>query len=317
MKFLIRFITVLLFIFSITNLNAQTTVYVCTTNGAYGFCYGNNSTSGCAYNQCIKHGGQTPSVVLSHSGKGYGAIAVGKGSTGEQIVGASAGYDTLSGAMARAKEECARRGGKNIYIDDTFHDKEEEKKQQKETKEDEKKRKEANDFDKEVKNQKSGELEKTNKKEDDFWSGKGTNQNDSSNNSNDFWEGNGTRTEEENFDKNTVSKKSNQFIGEIESRTKTVTIVCRDHGDEDGDRVQIRNNKEIIKSNLYLTNAKKTIVVNLNFGMNRLDFKALNQGTAGPNTAEFDIYDDKGKRISTKKWNLLTGFTGTLLIVKL
>ena len=51
--------------------------------------------------------------------------------------------------------------------------------------------------------------------------------------------------------------------------------------------------------------------------MNRLDFKALNQGSSGANTAEFDIYDDNGKLISTKKWDLLTGYTGTLLIVKL
>lgn len=314
MKFLLRTIILVFFIFLNTNLFSQTTVYVCTTNGAYGYCYGNNSTSGCAYNHCIQHGGKTPSVILSHSGKGYGAIAIGKGASGEQIVGASAGYDTLSDAMTRAKEECARRGGKNVYIDKTFHDKEEEKEEEKKEEENEDK-----DFEKEVKSQDNDDLKQTNKKEDDFWSGNSnsTKTTTSNNSNNDFWDGNGTQSEESNFDKNTVSKKSNQFIGEIESKTKTVTIVCRDHGDEDGDRVQIRNNKEIIKSNLYLTNAKKRITVDLNFGMNRLDFKALNQGSAGPNTAEFDIYDDKGKRISTKKWNLLTGFTGTLLIVKL
>lgn len=296
MNVFLRTIILLFFVLLNTSIFSQTTVYVCTTNGAYGFCYGTNSTSSCAYNNCIKHGGKTPSVILSHYGKGYGAIAIGKGEDGQQIVGASAGYDNLGDAKIRAKEECARRGGKNIYIERTFHDKKEDEKEEKEKKE------EVNEK----------------KKEDDFWSGAEKNNTSSSaNKNNDFWDGKGSQSEEANFDKNTVSQKSNQFIGEIESKTKSITIVCRDHGDEDGDRVQIRNNKTIIRSNLYLTNAKKRITVDLNFGMNRLDFKALNQGTAGPNTAEFDIYDDRGKRISTKKWKLLTGFTGTLLIVKL
>lgn len=306
MKFFLRPLTVFFFLFFNTLIFSQTTVYVCTTNGAYGFCYGTNSTSSCAYGQCIKHGGKTPSTILSHQGKGYGAIAIGKGADGQQVVGASAGYDNLADARTRAKEECVRRGGKNVYIDDTFHDKEEDEKDEKDEKDDEKEQEKKNE---ELKQQ---------KKEDDFWSGAQKQNTSATNNSNnDFWDGKGSQSEEANFDKNTVSKKSNQFIGEIESKTRSITIVCRDHGDEDGDRVQIRNNKNIIRSNLYLTNAKKRITVDLNFGMNRLDFKALNQGTAGPNTAEFEIFDDKGKRISTKKWELLTGFTGTLLIVKL
>jgi hypothetical protein len=29
-------------------------------------------------------------------------------------------------------------------------------------------------------------------------------------------------------------------------------------------------------------------------GFNKIDFVALNQGSSGPNTAEFKVYDDKG-----------------------
>lgn len=153
------------------------------------------------------------------------------------------------------------------------------------------------------------------KKEDDFWSG-----NDNSNKkskTNEFWDGKGTAREEKSFKAQTITNKSNQFIGEIRSKTKRIRIVCFDHGQEDGDRVQILNNTHVISRDLYLTNAKKEIIVNLNFGMNRIDFKALSEGSNSPNTATFAIYDDSGKLISEKQWNILTGFTATLLITKL
>lgn len=269
---------------------SQTTVYVCSTNGAYGYCYGNSSTSSCAYNECIQRGGVSPSNILRVSSKGYGAIAVGKDSNGAQKVGAAAGYSSLAEAKQRAIEECKFQGGINPSITRTFHDKEGEKEE-------------------ETEKSKSDE-------DDDFWSGK-KNKATSKNNNQGFWKGKGSNSEEASFDKNTLSKESNQFIGEIESKTTYIKIVCRDHGSQDGDRVQIRNNKRVVKSDLYLTKSSKSITLKLNFGMNRLDFKALNQGSSGANTAEFDIYDDKGKLISTKKWDLLTGYTGTLLIVKL
>lgn len=101
---------------------AQTSVYVCSTNGAYGFCYGNNSVSNCAYNKCINYGGKTPYSILSINSKGYGAIAVGKDDYGRQIVGAAAGYANLEDAKNRAIRECSNRGGRNINISYTFND---------------------------------------------------------------------------------------------------------------------------------------------------------------------------------------------------
>jgi hypothetical protein len=152
---------------------------------------------------------------------------------------------------------------------------------------------------------------------DDFWNGIDASINKKKNTDNDFWKGKGTTSEEDYFKKNTTKPKSNQFIGEIESKTKYIKIICRDHGEEDGDRVSIRNNKQTIKSNLTLQNSSQTISIELKFGMNRIDFKALNQGSKGYNTAEFKVYDDRGKLISSKEWNILTGYTATLLIVKL
>jgi hypothetical protein len=154
---------------------------------------------------------------------------------------------------------------------------------------------------------------------DDFWSGGSDNTKKEMNNDNtsDFWDGEGSTSEEEKFESNTKPLEGNQFIGEIESKTKTLTIVYWDHGMEDGDRVSLSLNKKNIKSNITLTKNQQEIEIKLHFGMNRVDFKALNEGSSSPNTASFKVYDDEGNLISSKEWNITTGFTATLLIVTL
>jgi len=49
---------------------------------------------------------------------------------------------------------------------------------------------------------------------------------------------------------------------------------------------------------------------------NKVEFEALNQGTSGPNTAEFSIFDDKGAVITSDQWDLATGFKGSIMIIK-
>ena len=106
---------------------------------------------------------------------------------------------------------------------------------------------------------------------------------------------------------------SDQFLGEHRVDTKFVNIVCRDHEYPDGDRVQIMLNGYIVKANLLLTSSYRRVEVNLADGKNTVDIIALNQGDSGPNTAEFVVYDDKGKVISSKEWNLLTGVKATII----
>lgn len=106
---------------------------------------------------------------------------------------------------------------------------------------------------------------------------------------------------------------SDQFLGEHRVDTKFVNIVCRDHEYPDGDRVQIVVNGSIIKASLLLTSSYRRVEVNLVDGKNTVDIIALNQGESGPNTAEFVVYDDKGKVISSKEWNLLTGVKATII----
>ncbi len=110
-----------------------------------------------------------------------------------------------------------------------------------------------------------------------------------------------------------IKTMSDQFLGEHNVDTKFVNIVCRDHEYPDGDRVQIMINGYIVKANLLLTSSYRRVEVNLAEGKNTIDIIALNQGDSGPNTAEFVVYDDKGKVISSKEWNLLTGVKATIV----
>lgn len=104
-----------------------------------------------------------------------------------------------------------------------------------------------------------------------------------------------------------IKTMSDQFLGEHRIDTKFVNIVCRDHEYPDGDRVRISVNDITVSPSVLLTNSYRRIEVNLAQGKNTVEILALNQGESGPNTAEFIVYDDKGKVISSKEWNLLTG----------
>ena len=115
---------------------------------------------------------------------------------------------------------------------------------------------------------------------------------------------------------NAKSFYGDQYLGDVKSSAKFVGIVCRDHEYVDGDRVKIYANDEVVEPNILLTGSFKGINLNLDKGFNKLDFEALNQGTSGPNTAQVDVYDDKGQLIYSNKWNLSTGSKATLIIVK-
>ena len=84
----------------------------------------------------------------------------------------------------------------------------------------------------------------------------------------------------------------------------------------DGDRVSILVNDEVVVENITLTYEFRGINLKLKEGFNKIDFVALNQGSSGPNTAELRIYDDSENLLSANQWNLATGSTATLIIVK-
>lgn len=107
-----------------------------------------------------------------------------------------------------------------------------------------------------------------------------------------------------------------QFLGNFKITGNKANIRCRDHEYPDGDRVRVFVNGTVFIIDLLLTGNYKSFDVPLVEGINKIDFVALNQGESGPNTAEFQVFDDNGFQVSSKKWNLLTGVTASIILVK-
>lgn len=155
------------------------------------------------------------------------------------------------------------------------------------------------------------------KRSDDFWSGSEQQNDKSATNKNDFWGGEGTKEEEIELEKTVVKATGNQFIGEKTVRSSNVTISYFDHGQIDGDRVNIYLNNKLVASNVTLTSYSKKTRISLKEGVNRVSFEALNNGNVGINTASFTITDDKGKTLYNNEWNISKGYKGTLLLIKI
>ena len=107
-----------------------------------------------------------------------------------------------------------------------------------------------------------------------------------------------------------------QFFGNFNITGKKANIRCRDHEYPDGDRVRVFVNGVVFIVDLLLTGNFKSFDVPLVEGINKIEFVALNQGESGPNTAQFEVFDDNGVLVSSKKWNLLTGVTASIILIK-
>lgn len=107
-----------------------------------------------------------------------------------------------------------------------------------------------------------------------------------------------------------------QYLGEFTSAGKFVEIYCRDHEYVDGDRVQVLINGKVVAQNIVLSGSFRPVLVTLEKGFNRIEIKALNEGTSSPNTAEFMIYGEDGNVITRNQWNLATGVKASILINK-
>ena len=107
-----------------------------------------------------------------------------------------------------------------------------------------------------------------------------------------------------------------QYLGDVKTGSKFVSIKYRDHEYVDGDLIRSNVNKDIVRSSVYLGGSFSGFTLSLEEGLNEIVFEALNQGSSGPNTAELHVYDDNGFIISAKKWNLLTGYRATIKVIK-
>lgn len=107
-----------------------------------------------------------------------------------------------------------------------------------------------------------------------------------------------------------------QDLGSFRTQSKSVRIICRDFQYPDGDKVTIMINDIPVIKNVTLQSSYQGFDIPLEVGLNKIAFVALNQGTSGPNTAGFKVFDDSGNVISSNEWNLATGAKAIILIAK-
>lgn len=107
-----------------------------------------------------------------------------------------------------------------------------------------------------------------------------------------------------------------QNLGEVTVSRAVVNVAYRDHEAVDGDQIMVMVNEDIVRARVSLYGSFQGFDLPLVKGPNKVEFIALNQGSSGPNTAELHIYDDTGKLISAKEWNLLTGYRATFIVIK-
>ncbi|WP_116787959.1 hypothetical protein [Flavobacterium psychrotrophum] len=110
--------------------------------------------------------------------------------------------------------------------------------------------------------------------------------------------------------------RGNQDFGEIRTKSGYVDIMAADFGAEDGDRVRVLVNGQVVIQEFTLYNTYKPLRVRLNDGFNNIEFEAMNQGTSGPNTAMFILYDQWEVQLMKGEWGLCTGFKGRVMIIK-
>lgn len=108
----------------------------------------------------------------------------------------------------------------------------------------------------------------------------------------------------------------NQYLGSFKTKSLTSTIRYRDAAFVDGDKIKVYLNDQIIVPEVSLNGEFQEFKIKLVDGINKIDFEALNEGFASPNTAEFQVYDDKGTVIESSQWNVGTGYKATIRLIK-
>lgn len=115
---------------------------------------------------------------------------------------------------------------------------------------------------------------------------------------------------------NGVYYRQNQYLGSFKTQSMTSKVRYRDAAFVDGDKIKVYLNNKIIEPEVVLAGDFKGFEIKLEKGINRIDFEALNEGFASPNTAQFEVYDDKGVVVTADQWNVGSGYKATIIIIK-
>ena len=113
-----------------------------------------------------------------------------------------------------------------------------------------------------------------------------------------------------------VAIRGNQDLGNFNIVANFVVVKYRDFGEIDGDQIKILVNGLVIVNRIGLDYDFGITRIELKKGFNKIEFEALNQGRLGPNTAELQVFDDKGNLVSENNWNLVTGFKASIMVFK-
>lgn len=108
----------------------------------------------------------------------------------------------------------------------------------------------------------------------------------------------------------------NQYLGSFVTKSNVSSIRYRDAAFVDGDKIKVYLNEKVVEPEVLLNGDYQGFKINLVKGINKIDFEALNEGSASPNTAEFQVYDDQGKVIEMSQWNVGTGYKATIILYK-
>jgi hypothetical protein len=101
--------------------------------------------------------------------------------------------------------------------------------------------------------------------------------------------------------------KKNQHLGDIRTKSGVLRISYRDYSAIDGDIVRVYVDNVVIIRAVVLSGGSKGFDIPIEKGFHKIDIEALSQGDSGPNTAEFEIYDDEGKTLMNNQWSLYLG----------
>lgn len=110
--------------------------------------------------------------------------------------------------------------------------------------------------------------------------------------------------------------RQNQYLGSFKTTSMTSKVRYRDAAFLDGDKVRVYLNYKVIVPEVVLDGDFKEFEVKLEKGINRIDIEALNEGFAPPNTAQYEVYDDKGVAVMADQWNVGTGYKASIIIIK-
>jgi hypothetical protein len=108
---------------------------------------------------------------------------------------------------------------------------------------------------------------------------------------------------------------TDQSIGGLLTSATSVQLHVVDTGVEDGDEVELKHNGNIVFSGV-VTTAGNTYPVDLAPGLNHFEFKALNEGSLPPNTAQVSVLGVNDANFGNTSFNLSTGQVATLDIVR-